>query len=54
MAVEIDHEVPLAKGGADGPAKLRPLCRDSHFNATRQQCGRRAKPRIGLDGWPID
>ncbi|OYX77869.1 MAG: hypothetical protein B7Y82_04730 [Sphingomonadales bacterium 32-65-25] len=54
VAVEIDHETPLAKGGTDDPANLRPLCRDCHLDATRRQFGRRAKPRIGVDGWPID
>ncbi|WP_425304587.1 HNH endonuclease [Sandarakinorhabdus limnophila] len=54
VAVEIDHEVPLAKGGTDDPANLRPLCRDCHLDATCRQFGRRPKPRIGNDGWPID
>jgi 5-methylcytosine-specific restriction protein A len=53
-AVEIDHEVPLAKGGTDDPANLRPLCADCHQDATRAQFGRRPKPSIGFDGWPID
>jgi 5-methylcytosine-specific restriction endonuclease McrA len=54
VAVEIDHELPLAKGGADDPANLRPLCADCHRDATRAQFGRRPKPRIGNDGWPIE
>ncbi len=54
VAVEIDHEVPLAKGGTDDPANLRPLCADCHRDATRAQFGRRPKPRIGNDGWPIE
>ena len=54
VAVEIDHEMPLAKGGTDDPANLRPLCADCHLNAGRAQFGRRPKPLIGIDGWPID
>jgi 5-methylcytosine-specific restriction endonuclease McrA len=54
LAVEIDHETPLANGGTDDPTNLRPLCRECHLDATRRQFGRRAKPRIGFDGWPIE
>ncbi len=54
VAVEIDHEVPLAKGGNDDPANLRPLCADCHRDATRAQFGYRPKPRISLDGWPME
>jgi 5-methylcytosine-specific restriction endonuclease McrA len=54
VAVEIDHELPLAKGGTYDPANLRPLCADCHRDATRAQFGRRPKPRIGNDGWPIE
>jgi hypothetical protein len=54
VAVEIDHEMPLAKGSTYDPANLRPLCPDCHLNARRAQIGRRPKPRIGIDGWPID
>jgi hypothetical protein len=54
VAVEVDVQLPLAKGCTGDPANLRSHCRDCHLNTTRQQFGRRAKPRIGLDGWPID
>jgi 5-methylcytosine-specific restriction protein A len=53
-AVEIDHVIPLAHGGTDDLANLRALCRDCHLDETRRQFGRRHKPRIGNDGWPID
>lgn len=55
-----DHVVPLAKGGTDNLANLQTLCGvgadggpSCHELKTLEDQGKRSKPRIGLDGWPI-
>jgi 5-methylcytosine-specific restriction protein A len=51
-----DHIVPLAKGGAKYDlTNMQPVCAECHDKKTRADNGwRKPKPRIGLDGWPID
>lgn len=54
-ATEVDHIVPLFKGGADSldPFENRQaLCRRCHQEKTDQDMGHVGKRRIGLDGWP--
>jgi 5-methylcytosine-specific restriction endonuclease McrA len=48
--------VPLAKGGAKYDlTNMQPVCAECHDKKTRADNGwRKPKPRIGLDGWPID
>lgn len=41
--LEVDHIKPLAWGGNNDPDNLRALCRDCHFQATRETV-RAAKP----------
>lgn len=53
-ATEVDHIVPLAKGGADDLGNLQSLCHDCHDAKTRRDFGQRERaPAIGVDGWPI-
>lgn len=52
LATQVDHVIPKAKGGTDDVSNLRPLCRPCHDDKTQEDAGRRAKPSIGLDGWP--
>lgn len=53
-ATEVDHIKPLHKGGTDDPDNLQSLCGPCHKHKTRSDMGWRAKPDIGLDGWPVD
>ncbi len=55
VATIADHIVPLAKGGPRYDiTNLQPLCPDHHHTKTMADQGKRAKVRIGLDGWPCD
>jgi 5-methylcytosine-specific restriction protein A len=51
-----DHIVPLARGGKTERSNYQLLCRACSNLKTAQENGRtlRKRPRIGLDGWPID
>jgi 5-methylcytosine-specific restriction protein A len=53
LATTPDHIKPLALGGTDTDDNIRCLCRDCHDDVTRAEFGMRAKPAIGLDGWPL-
>lgn len=46
---EVDHIVPLSRGGTDDEENLQGLCVDCH---KVKSAGPAAKPVIGLDGWP--
>lgn len=48
-----DHVTPLAAGGErDTLENLQPLCAECHTAKTLKDQGKRAKRRVGLDGWP--
>lgn len=51
-AEEVDHIIPLHKGGTDSYENLQGLCKDCHDEKTRLDCGYNPRPRVGLDGWP--
>lgn len=60
-ARDVDHIVPVSKGGDDSPENLRAICPECHAVATKAQAseGRReqagaVKAAIGVDGWPIE
>lgn len=52
IADEVDHIVPLCKGGTDALDNLQGLCKECHEEKTRQDLGQVQRPRIGVDGWP--
>ena len=52
LAVEVDHIIPLYKGGSNDQDNLQGLCVECHKAKTVTDCNRR--PTIGVDGWPID
>lgn len=52
-ATDLDHILPLFKGGTDDQDNLQGLCAECHKDKTRADLGQKAKPAIGLDGWPI-
>lgn len=51
--MEVDHKVPLSKGGTDDPDNLQCLCVECHERKSSAERGESAKVSIGLDGWPL-
>lgn len=53
----VDHIIPKAKGGTDEAGNLMLICREHHARKTEREAaeaqGRRVRPTIGLDGWPV-
>jgi len=54
LATELDHVVPLHRGGPDTVANLAPLCARCHLAKTLRERGAEPRPAIGPDGEPID
>lgn len=53
-AVELDHIVPLWKGGTNDQSNLQGLCKACHDEKSERECGERVgRPLIGVDGWPV-
>lgn len=53
-ATEVDHIIPLSKGGTDDAHNLQSLCGPCHESKTAADCGRRKPIRIGVDGYPTE
>lgn len=53
-AIEVDHVVPLFKGGADDESNLQSLCRECHDTKTRLDLGWKVKGGCDLNGNPLD
>lgn len=55
VATELDHKVPLCKGGADDESNFQGLCAEHHKAKTALDMGYRPAIRktIGIDGWPV-
>ena len=53
-ATEVDHIVPLYRGGADDDDNLQPLCSDCHRAKSAADMGRLRRIPIGIDGYPAD
>lgn len=51
-ATDLDHVVPLSKGGADDETNFQSLCSEHHKAKTAVDMGHNTKPQIGVDGWP--
>jgi 5-methylcytosine-specific restriction protein A len=51
-ATEVDHVVPLCKGGSDTDSNKQALCAECHRVKTDADLGRTSRPAIGLDGYP--
>ncbi len=54
LGEELDHIVPISKGGSNDDANLQMLCKECHAVKTLSDLGQKPKPKIGLDGWPQD
>ena len=54
IATEVDHVIPLAKGGTDSMDNLRAINSECHKAKTLRESGVNMKEvaRIGVDGWP--
>ena len=56
-AREVDHIIPKSQGGTDDLSNLQGICPDCHKAKTAQESadaqGRRTRPTIGADGWPV-
>lgn len=53
---EVDHKVPLSKGGTDDDANLQYLCKTPcHATKSAKEANPNAKPKqaCGVDGWPL-
>ena len=53
LGTELDHIVPLHKGGGNEPENLQMLCAECHREKTAEDCGTTYRPPIGRDGWPL-
>jgi 5-methylcytosine-specific restriction protein A len=53
-ATELDHIVPLSRGGADDDSNRQGLCHDCHEAKTATDIGRRLVRGCDADGMPID
>lgn len=53
-AAEVDHIVPLFKGGADTDDNTQSLCTACHRIKTAEDQGYRARHEVGIDGRPSD
>lgn len=53
-SVEVDHIIPVSKGGTDERDNLQGVCTECHEDKTRADLGLKKKAvKIGLDGYPI-
>lgn len=53
-SVEVDHIIPLGRGGTESDSNRQGLCDECHKAKTRRDRGLYDKPLIGRDGWPIE
>ena len=56
LASEVDHIVSKAMGGTDDMENLQAICGgpgSCHELKTAEEMGRRVRPKIGADGWPV-
>lgn len=54
IATIADHIIPLSKGGKTELSNYQGLCRECSDRKTLTDQGKRYRPRIGPDGWPVE
>lgn len=52
IARQVDHIIPLHKGGTDDLDNLEGLCLTCHERKTARDMGHKVKVTFGADGWP--
>jgi len=52
FADEVDHIVPLSRGGTDDPSNLRAINKDCHKAKTAREASGSTRVPGGVDGWP--
>lgn len=52
-AQEVDHIIPLHKGGPDVDSNKQSMCAECHKVKTAIDMGNRPRVTIGLDGYPV-
>jgi 5-methylcytosine-specific restriction protein A len=54
---EVDHIIPMAKGGGHGRDNLQGICTPCHKRKTADEAlearGFKVKLTTGIDGWPL-
>ena len=53
-AQEVDHIIPLFKGGTDTDDNRQPLCKQCHQKKSIEERGKKYRPQIGVDGYPVE
>jgi 5-methylcytosine-specific restriction protein A len=53
-AREVDHMVPLAKGGTDDESNLQSICSQCHHVKSIRDHGGTPVQAVGADGWPLN
>ena len=53
-ATDLDHIVPLFRGGTHEEENLQGLCYTHHRDKTSEDMNYKKRIAIGLDGWPSD
>ena len=53
-ATQVDHKIPLSKGGTDDRDNLQGICDGCHDDKTNKDLGMKHRvEQVGLDGYPI-
>ena len=52
LAQQVDHIVPLYKGGTNDDSNMQGLCVECHKVKTAKDMGHR-RVTTGVDGWPV-
>ena len=54
LATEVDHIIPIHKGGGDDFGNLQAICAEHHRDKTASDLGQRVRHGFDADGNPLD